>query len=181
MTLGPRFATRVGAPRAALTWSVVWPNSTDAGGTAGAGEVSPTEFHPRVRHYSGPPRQTHLSGPGRPVVPPAQFQSRRSGQAEAQPRHTAREPARPGLKAEPQANHPCPVWIAQPGMDTTGPVPVHPPSQTVPIEQLIQQQKLGQPSPAPAVPAEAPVAAPQVPAPGGGNGAGNGSAGSNRG
>jgi len=57
-----------------------------------------------------------------------------------------------------------PFPLHQPGMDTTGPVPVHPPSQTVPIEQLIQQQKLGQPSPAPTVPAEAPVAPPQAPA-----------------
>ena len=30
--------------------------------------------------------------------------------------------------------------MRQPGMDKTGPVPVHPPSPTMPLEQLIQQQ-----------------------------------------
>jgi pilus assembly protein CpaC len=64
-----------------------------------------------------------------------------------------------------------PFPLHQPGLDATGPVPVHPPNQTVPIEQLIQQQRLGQPSSAPTLPAEAPAAAPpQAPAPGGGNG-----------
>jgi hypothetical protein len=34
-------------------------------------------------------------------------------------------------------------------MDKTGPVPVTPPSQSIPIEQLLQQQKQGQPDAAP--------------------------------
>ena len=75
----------------------------------------------------------------------------------------------------------------QPGLDTTGPVPVHPPSQTLPLEQLLQQQKLIQPAPistpltvsptAPAAPAAAPGGNSATPAPaaaGGGGGAGNG-------
>ena len=37
----------------------------------------------------------------------------------------------------------------QPGMDKTGPVPVNPPSKTIPLEQLLQQQKQGQPDAAP--------------------------------
>ncbi|MGA3240634.1 MAG: pilus assembly protein N-terminal domain-containing protein [Bryobacteraceae bacterium] len=41
--------------------------------------------------------------------------------------------------------------MRQPGMDKTGPVPVHPPSPTMPIEQLIleqqKQQQLGGPAP----------------------------------
>ena len=59
------------------------------------------------------------------------------------------------------------VPMRQPGMDKTGPVPVNPPSQTIPIEQLLQQQKQGQPDAAPnpaqyrlvPVPAAAPPAA----------------------
>jgi pilus assembly protein CpaC len=42
-------------------------------------------------------------------------------------------------------NSPFPMH--QPGMDSTGPVPVHPPAQSLPLEQLLQQQKLIQPSP----------------------------------
>jgi hypothetical protein len=65
--------------------------------------------------------------------------------------------------------------MRQPGMDSTGPVPVHPPVQALPLEQLIQQQKLIQAAPiqtplttaSPAAPAPAPAA-------GGGGGAGNG-------
>jgi len=58
--------------------------------------------------------------------------------------------------------------LRQPGMDTTGPVPVHPPMPTMPLEQLIQQQML-QKAPGGATsivnspqvgPAGAPVAAP---------------------
>jgi pilus assembly protein CpaC len=41
---------------------------------------------------------------------------------------------------------------SQPGMGTTGPVPVHPPSDSMPLEQLLQQQKLALPA-APAAPA----------------------------
>jgi pilus assembly protein CpaC len=39
--------------------------------------------------------------------------------------------------------------MRHPGMDKTGPVPVNPPSKTIPIEQLLQQQKQGQPDAAP--------------------------------
>ena len=42
--------------------------------------------------------------------------------------------------------------LRQPGMDKTGPVPTHPSTDTIPVEQLIQQKKEGQPAPAPAVP-----------------------------
>jgi pilus assembly protein CpaC len=41
---------------------------------------------------------------------------------------------------------------SQPGIDKTGPVPVHPPADSMPFEQLLQQQKLA-PAPVPAVPA----------------------------
>jgi hypothetical protein len=41
--------------------------------------------------------------------------------------------------------------MMQPGMDKTGPVPVHPPSPTMPLEQLIieqqKQQQVGGPAP----------------------------------
>jgi hypothetical protein len=40
-----------------------------------------------------------------------------------------------------------------PGMETTGPVPVHPPQETIPVEQLIQMQR----APQPANPQSAPV------------------------
>ena len=57
--------------------------------------------------------------------------------------------------------------MRQPGMDKTGPVPVTPPTPTIPIEQLLQQQRQGQPDVAPnpaqyrlvPVPAAAPAAA----------------------
>jgi pilus assembly protein CpaC len=52
-----------------------------------------------------------------------------------------------------------PFPMRQPGLDSTGPVPMHPPSQTLPIEQLIQQQKLVQTSPV-ATPGQAPLTAP---------------------
>ena len=42
--------------------------------------------------------------------------------------------------------------LRQPGMDKTGPVPTHPTSDTIPVEQLIQQKKEGQPAPTPSVP-----------------------------
>jgi len=63
-----------------------------------------------------------------------------------------------------------PFPMRQPGIDTTGPVPTHPPSPNIPIEELIQQQRQGQPSPSPSVPAQAPPAA-TPPVGGGGNGA----------
>ena len=40
--------------------------------------------------------------------------------------------------------------IRQPGMSVTGPVPVQPPSDTMPIEELVDERKQGQPAPAPA-------------------------------
>jgi pilus assembly protein CpaC len=39
------------------------------------------------------------------------------------------------------------IAMAQPGMDKTGPVPVKPPSDTMPLEQLVQQRKQGQAAP----------------------------------
>lgn len=42
------------------------------------------------------------------------------------------------------------IPMGQPGVDKTGPVPVHPPTPTMPLEQLIQAQKQGQAAPAPA-------------------------------
>jgi pilus assembly protein CpaC len=54
--------------------------------------------------------------------------------------------------------------IRHPALDQTGPVPVNPPTKTIPIEQLLQQQKQGQPDAAPNPaqnrPAPAPAAAP---------------------
>src|SRR5207249_11135302 len=44
------------------------------------------------------------------------------------------------------------IPINQPGMDKTGPVPVKSPQETMPLEQLIQQQKQGQAAPAATVP-----------------------------
>ena len=39
------------------------------------------------------------------------------------------------------------VPVRQPGLDVTGPVPVNPPKSSLPVEQLLQQQKLIQASP----------------------------------
>jgi pilus assembly protein CpaC len=44
------------------------------------------------------------------------------------------------------------IPMNQPGMDQTGPVPVKPPQETMPLEQLVQQQKQGQAAPPPTVP-----------------------------
>lgn len=44
------------------------------------------------------------------------------------------------------------IPMTQPGMDKTGPVPVKAPHETMPLEQLVQQQKQGQAAPAPNVP-----------------------------
>src|SRR5450432_318850 len=44
------------------------------------------------------------------------------------------------------------ISLSQPGMDKTGPVPVKPPHETMPLEQLVQQQKQGQAAPPPTVP-----------------------------
>ena len=46
------------------------------------------------------------------------------------------------------------VPMHTPGMETTGPVPVHPPQETIPVEQLIQLQRAPQPTnqqPAPVI------------------------------
>jgi hypothetical protein len=69
--------------------------------------------------------------------------------------------------------------MMQPGMDKTGPVPVHPPSPSMPIEQLIleQQKQMQIGGPAPTIVNSPPMmpqtpgsgAAPaSLPAPGGG-------------
>jgi pilus assembly protein CpaC len=63
----------------------------------------------------------------------------------------------PAGAAVPELNYPRPFMppnsntpIRQPGIQTTGPVPVHPPADSVPYEQLIlQKQKEGQQSPLP--------------------------------
>ena len=41
------------------------------------------------------------------------------------------------------------IPMSQPGIDKTGLVPVHPPTTSVPVEQLIQEQKKGQQAPSP--------------------------------
>ena len=79
------------------------------------------------------------------------------------------------------------IPIRQPGLDSTGPVPVHPPAQTMPLEQLLQQQKLIQAAPiavpltmaptgTPAAPAAPPGGTGQAPA---GSGQGTGGNGAN--
>jgi pilus assembly protein CpaC len=68
------------------------------------------------------------------------------------------------------------IPMRQPGMDKTGPVPVNPPAKTIPIEQLLQQQKQGQPDAAPN-PAQyqlVPVAPPATPPAGTAGSAGTG-------
>jgi pilus assembly protein CpaC len=64
--------------------------------------------------------------------------------------------------------------LQQPGIDKTGPVPVKPPPETIPVEQLAQPQKQGQAAPAPnpqLVPPGQPAANPgQTPPPSGGPG-----------
>jgi pilus assembly protein CpaC len=42
------------------------------------------------------------------------------------------------------------IPMGQPGISKTGPVPVHPPIPSIPVEELVQQQKQGQQAPAPA-------------------------------
>jgi pilus assembly protein CpaC len=44
------------------------------------------------------------------------------------------------------------IPMRQPGLDKTGPVPVPPASESIPVEQLVQQQRQGQPSPTPTTP-----------------------------
>ena len=73
--------------------------------------------------------------------------------------------------------------MRQPGMDSTGPVPVHPPAESLPLEQLLRQQQLIQAAPiatpltvggpaapaAPATPARGGNGNPPAAAGGGGN------------
>lgn len=61
----------------------------------------------------------------------------------------------PAGQAVPTLNLPQPFMksnsdfpMTQPGIDKTGPVPVAPPSETMPVEELAQQQKQGQAAPA---------------------------------
>ena len=61
-----------------------------------------------------------------------------------------------------------PFPMRQPGMDSTGPVPVHPPAQSLPMEQLLQQQQLVKPAPI-STPLTAPPAGPAPATPPGGN------------
>ncbi len=42
--------------------------------------------------------------------------------------------------------------MRQPGMDKTGPVPMHPATESMPVEQLIQVQRQGQQAPTPSTP-----------------------------
>jgi pilus assembly protein CpaC len=65
----------------------------------------------------------------------------------------------PADQAPPSLNFPQPfmksnsdIPMHQPSIDKTGPVPVNPPHETMPLEQLVQQQKQGQTAPAPNVP-----------------------------
>jgi pilus assembly protein CpaC len=44
------------------------------------------------------------------------------------------------------------IPMRQPGMDKTGPVPTHPATESMPVEQLIQVQRQGQQSPTPSTP-----------------------------
>ncbi len=77
----------------------------------------------------------------------------------------------------PDLNYPQPFMspntttaLRQPGMDKTGPVPVNPPSKTMPLEQLLQIQKQNQGDLSPAgfqAPAAPPPAAAQAGPPGG--------------
>ena len=80
-----------------------------------------------------------------------------------------------------------PFPMRQPSVDVTGPVPVHPPSPTLPLEQLLQQQKLIQAAPitgpqmqGPLPQGAAPAGPPAAPGPGqgqGGSGQGQGGTG----
>jgi pilus assembly protein CpaC len=68
--------------------------------------------------------------------------------------------------------------IRQPGMDTTGPVPVHPPNPTMPVEQLMQQLNKEHTNPAPmspSVPANMTAPTPKPGQSGAGNSTGGGS------
>lgn len=80
----------------------------------------------------------------------------------------------PAGQPVPQLNFPQPLMtvntqgpIGQPGIDVTGPVPVTPPAKTIPLEQLLQQEKQGQPGAAPNAPQYQLVPLPAPPAGGG--------------
>ena len=73
--------------------------------------------------------------------------------------------------------------MGQPGIGKTGPVPVHPPATSVPVEELIQQQRMGQQAPTPTTqtvqivpvaPAPPSINMGVAPAPMSGSGAGSG-------
>jgi len=72
-----------------------------------------------------------------------------------------------------------PFPMRQPGLDSTGPVPVHPPAPSLPLEQLLQQQKLIQAAPiaTPLTVGPSGPAAPATPPGGAGNGQGQGGTG----
>jgi pilus assembly protein CpaC len=59
------------------------------------------------------------------------------------------------------------IPMSQPGMDKTGPVPVKPPSPSMPLEELIYQRKQGQPPPPANMSPMMLVPVPAGPAPGG--------------
>jgi len=67
-----------------------------------------------------------------------------------------------------------PFPMRQPGLDSTGPVPIHPPAPSLPLEQLLQQQQLIKAAPI-TTPLTVPAAGPAAPAAAPG-GAGNGQA-----
>ena len=79
----------------------------------------------------------------------------------------------PAGQATPALNYPTTfldpnskIPMQQPGISQTGPVPVQPPADSVPIEELIQQQKEGQAPAAPTMPVQfVPVPVPAAPAP----------------
>jgi pilus assembly protein CpaC len=65
----------------------------------------------------------------------------------------------PAGQPTPSLNYPIPFLpganandLRQPGLSQTGPVPVQAPADSVPVEELAQQQKQGQASPNPAMP-----------------------------
>jgi pilus assembly protein CpaC len=56
------------------------------------------------------------------------------------------------------------IELRQPGMSATGPVPIQPPSDTIPIESLIETPKQGQAPPAATIPIQiVPIMPPQAP------------------
>lgn len=74
------------------------------------------------------------------------------------------------------------IPLRQPGIDQTGPVPIHPPSPTMPVEQLFQQLEKQKGNPALQMPASqlSPMSGPGAPASGAGAIGGNSSVGSSK-